>query len=88
MSEPRAYQWDFGGSCAPKNAGAGWGSRCETFSLGIFQWVPKSGGRGLRGQLKRGKVIRRVKGFTAAPEEAYAKARAIVAGLNGTEPSR
>jgi hypothetical protein len=58
--------------------------RWESFSLGIFQWVPKKGGRGV----KRGKVIRRVKGRTANPDEAFEKARQIVAGLNATEPKR
>ena len=77
----KPYVWDFDGSCAPqKSQYAGW----KTFSLGIFQWVPKSRGKGL----KRGKVIRRVKGYTDCPDEAFDRARQIVAGLNATEPKR
>ena len=78
--DPKAGEWDFDGSCAPHCAGAGWGSHYLTFTLGIFQWVPKANGEGL----KRGKVIRRVKGYTASPDEAFEKARQIVAELNGT----
>ena len=81
--DPKAYVWDFDGSCAPSRAGASW-MHWESFSLGIFQWVPKKGGRGV----KRGKVIRRVKVRTANPDEAFEKARQIVAGLNATEPKR
>lgn len=86
MEGKKPYQWDFSGACAPTNAGAGWGTHWETFTLGIFQWIPKSGGRGLRGELKRGKVTKRVKGITSKPAEAYEKAAAIVKGLNETEP--
>lgn len=75
--KPEPYEWDFDGACAP---GGGWATHL-TFSLGIFQWVPKSGGKGL----KRGKVIKRVKGYMSAPDEAFEKARGIVAGLNATE---
>lgn len=80
MSDPKAYQYDFDGKCAPDRPGysPGW----TTFSLGIFQWLPKSGGRGLRGELKRGKVIQRVKGLTSDPEAARQKAREIVERLN------
>jgi hypothetical protein len=53
----------------------------QTFSLGIFQWLPKAGGKGL----KRGKVVQRVKGQTSEPEPAYERARAIVVELNAKE---
>lgn len=89
MSEHAAWEWDFAGACAPMNTGAGWlRTHYETFTLGIFQWVPKSGARGLRGELKRGPVRQRVKGLTSQPEEAYAKAREIVAGLNAKAEGR
>ena len=68
--------WDFDGACAPQKAHAG---HWETFSLGIFQWIPKANGKGL----KRGKVFRRVRGRTDSPDEAFALARLIVAELNG-----
>ena len=80
MTEKKAGEWDFDGSCAPGGSYAGW----QTFSLGIFQWVPKSGGKGL----KRSKVTRRVKGYTSQPEEAFAKARTIVAELNAKAEGR
>lgn len=77
-----AGQWDFDGACAPDEDGESSKSFFGTFSLGIFQWVPKAGGRGLRGEVKRSKVVRRVKGDQIAPEKAYEKARRIVAELN------
>lgn len=81
-ANPKPYQWDFDGSCAPRENvhSTSW----KTFSLGIFQWIPKSSGKGL----KRGKVVRRVKGYCDVADEAYAKAQGIVDGLNKTEPKR
>jgi predicted RecA/RadA family phage recombinase len=73
---PRPFQWDFYGDCAPdeSRAGIGW----KTFTLGIFQWLPKASGKGL----KRGKVIQRVKGTRDNPALAYRKAREVCARLN------
>lgn len=75
----KPYEWDFSGHCAPSEDGK---SRrfvaYETFTLGIFQWLPKKSGTGL----KRGKVQKRVKGYISYPKEAYEKARAIVAEKN------
>lgn len=50
-----AYEWDYDGACSPAALGH---AGQETFSLGIFQWIPKANGGGL----KRGKVIRRIRG--------------------------
>jgi hypothetical protein len=77
-NEPRPYQWDFSGHCAPRE---NWkcGSPWQTFSLGIFQWVPKASGEGL----KRGKVVRRVSGKRSDPKPVYDAARAICDELNG-----
>jgi hypothetical protein len=79
MSEPKAYQWDFAGACAPDQPqfSASW----VTFSVGIFQWLPKAGGRGL----KRGKVVRRVKGYVSDPQECYDRAHRIVTALNAQD---
>lgn len=72
---PQPYEWDFAGSCAPGNS-SGW--HHSTFSVGIFQWIPKNGGKGL----KRSAVVRRVKGPSSDPEAVYAEARAICADKN------
>lgn len=53
---PELGKHGFSGSCAPGNAFAHSGQ--ETFSVGIFEWLPKSSGSGL----KRGPVKVRVKG--------------------------
>ena len=68
-SEKQAGEWDFSGQCAPGNIGAS--PRYESFSLGCFQWVETSSGKGL----KKGKVQYRIKGDPSNPEEAYEKAR-------------
>ena len=65
------------GACAP-----GGGVSCswnqETFSVGIFEWVPRSCGKGV----KRGKVKVRVSGPVDMPERVYARADAVVAELD------
>jgi hypothetical protein len=66
---------DFEGACAP---GSMTFCQWDTFSVGIFEWVPKSSGRGS----KRGKVKVRVKGSTSDPDSVAAKAREIVAALD------
>ena len=60
---------DFDGECAPAIGGTYTG--CEGFSVGIFRWIPKTSGRGL----KKGKVIYRVRGKTNDAERVYAQAR-------------
>ncbi len=54
-SDPKPYEWDFDGACAPSPRQK-WTP--ATFSLGIFQWLPKRSGKGL----KRGPVQKRVRG--------------------------
>jgi hypothetical protein len=58
--------------------------RCDTFSVGIFEWVPaKSGG------LKKSKAKVRVAGMTSHPEAVWTKADKIVAQLDaGTYTGR
>ena len=73
---PRPFEWAFDGAGAPREEWTGRGYK--TFSLGIFQWVPKASGKGL----KRGKVIRRVYGTRDNPARAYGRARAICNALN------
>ena len=65
---PELGKYDFDGECAPhRNPKHSW----ATFTLGIFEWVAKSGGKGL----KRDKILVRVKGETANPGPAYEEAR-------------
>lgn len=71
MEEPTAYRWDFERSSWDSSGLA------TTFSVGIWQWLPKAGSKGL----KRSKTIR-VNGYTAEPERVYAKARELCERLN------
>ena len=64
---PKAYDYDWAGACKPGGREA---FNSITFSVGVFQWLPKSSGKGL----KRGKVIKRIKGYSAKPEEVYKQA--------------
>jgi hypothetical protein len=70
--EPYEGMWDFKGACAPNEDGSGqnqYGQ--ETFTLGLFKWERRSGGKGL----KPGKVRFRVKGQVSYPADAYSRAR-------------
>ena len=68
MDRKKAYKHDYSGSCAPTHPYAG-----GSFSVGIFQWVPKASGKGL----KKTAVKYRVKGFSSNPEPVYARAEEI-----------
>ena len=72
IKEPKAGDWDYDGACAiPANmVYHGW----VTFSVGIFQWVPRSGGKGI----KRGKVMQRIRGYCGNPQEVYDRAEAYI----------
>jgi hypothetical protein len=63
------YEWDWDGAEIPSK----WINppQFKTFSVGVFQWIPKASANGL----KRGKVVKRIKGLTANPEEVFQKAR-------------
>lgn len=71
-----AGKHDFEGNCAPEETGTI--RNQETFSVGIFQWVPKSSGKGC----KRSAVKVRVKGPFHKPSAVYAKAGEIVSALD------
>lgn len=64
----------YSGSCDPSKTN--WSFK--TFSVGIFQWVPRSSGEGF----KKGKVLVRVEGFTNDPEKVYSKAQEICEQLD------
>jgi len=72
-----SYEYGFSGSCAPHCDNYGH----KTFSVGVFQWLPKSGGKGL----KKSPVIVRVYGRSDYPGEVCEKALEICEQLkNGT----
>lgn len=62
---------DFDGACTPGNDRVIHNQK--TFSVGIFQWVPKNNGKGC----KRSPVKVRLKGLFQKPEAVHAKAREI-----------
>jgi len=65
------FKYDYEGSCAP---GQQHMSMSQTvFSVGIFQWVPTTNGKGL----KKSAVVFRVKGYVNKPETVYAAAEDI-----------
>jgi len=78
---PEAYKHSFDGSCAPGVGGAPIWSSQVGFSVGVFQWIPKTGGAGL----KKSAVKVRVKGWVRDAEKVYAKAREICQKLDAGE---
>jgi len=68
------YAYDFSGSCAPDKT-----SQCETFSVGIFQWIPGKKG------LKKSPVIVRICGRSDRPGEVYEKAHEVCGRLRDGE---
>ena len=66
MNSPVAYRWDY-----EQNPRDGDGDAI-TFSVGVFQWLPKTSGAGL----KKSKSIR-VKGYVAEHERVYRKAEQL-----------
>jgi hypothetical protein len=74
-TEPKAGTHGFYGSCAPLNDGAR--SRYTTFSVSVFEWLPKH-----RGGVKKGTAKVRVQGLTANPQPCYDLAAKIAAELD------
>lgn len=73
---------DFSGGYAPGNSRP-YGNNCETFSVGIFKWVPKSNGKGL----KKSTVVHRVKGYSSSPDIVYDAAQKLCEKMdNGFVP--
>lgn len=66
----------YSGKCAPAYEGEP--SHFGTFSLGIFEWVAKDNGRGV----KRGSVKVRVVASTGCRDRAYAKAEEVARALD------
>ena len=70
MEEPRPYRWTYDRSTWDNRPGA-W-----TFSIGIYQWVPKASGG-----LKKSTTIR-VNGYVADAQAVYARADELCERLN------
>ncbi len=81
----KAYEWDFCGDCAP-GIGRYEMTAQRTFSLGIFQWIPRVGA--FDDRLKKGKVVMRIKGKVKDAERVIARAKAECARLNAEEAKR
>lgn len=74
-NNPIVGKHGWSGSCAPGASHY----RFDTFSVGVFEWLPSRKG------CKRGKVKVRVKGSTADPERVYEMARRVVVQLDAGE---
>lgn len=74
MNRPRAYQWSYDRSPFDESSGF------TRLSIGVFQWLPKSSGKGL----KKSSTIR-INGFMSEPEKVYAKADELCERLNAAE---
>lgn len=73
-----AGQHGYDGACMPGGAHECKSFMQETFSVGVFEWVAKSSGKGV----KRGPVKVRVRGPFSEPEKVFDKAREIAAALD------
>ncbi len=78
---PVAGLWDFDGGCKPKVFDSGPSSMHATFSVAVFQWLPKSSGRGL----KRSKSIKRISGRVRDFEMVYARAELFCAAKDAEQ---
>jgi len=85
--QPVIHRHDFSGACSPVNwedckscaKDKGYkGPTWNTFSVGIFEWLPRVGGHGL----KKGPVKVRVKGLCSAAEEVEREAKRICKQLD------
>lgn len=68
--DKKAFQYDYYGEFDPNHNLHPY-ARHETFSVGIFQWLPKSNGKGL----KKSAVIKRIRGLCSNPQDVYDKAK-------------
>lgn len=75
MTNPRKKEFahDFSGSCNPERLSDHSVWLPVTFSLGIFQWLPKASGKGL----KKSAVKYRVRGFTYNPKPVHRRAEDV-----------
>jgi hypothetical protein len=71
IQHPRPFLWDFDRNIWDSVAGA------RSFSVGVYQWLPKASGKGL----KKSRTIR-VQGYVEDPQAAYARAQELCDQLN------
>ena len=71
MSDPTTFEWAFDRNPWDADTAA------ATFSTGVYQWLPKASGKGL----KKSKTIR-VTGYVAEPARVYEKAQELCERLN------
>ena len=76
MAEPKPYQWSYARGLEEDPGGF------TTVSVGVYHWLPKAGGKGL----KQSKSVR-VVGYTAEPERVYDKAKELCRRLNEADGS-
>ena len=79
------FRHSYSGECAPGvNYLGPVAVRNCTFSVGIFQWIPKVSGKGL----KKSPVKFRIKGYTSDPQKVYDLATKLCRAFDGGwEPS-
>ena len=73
--EPAVGEHSYSGSCAP---GQSKFSRFQTFSVGVFEWLPKASGKGL----KKSKVKVRISGSSSQPDIVYREAERVAYALD------
>ena len=71
--------YDYDGACKPGGGGELVYGVQQTFSVGIFKWVKKANGRGL----KRSPVVKRIRGYMSDPDDVYLRAQVECDILNG-----
>lgn len=71
IKEPKIGDWDYDGVCNPEGRA---NFNNKTFSVGVFQWVEKTSGKGM----KRSPVLHRVKGQCSEADEVYKKAEQYI----------
>lgn len=80
-TNPKPLEYDWHGHCDPANRK----HTCRTFSVGCFQWIPRTG---VKPGLKKGKVLQRFSGLVQQAEIVYAKAQAWCDEMNAWTASQ
>ena len=80
MNRKQLYRHDFSGQCDPKARSLASPGTFNTFSVGVFQWTPKT-----KGGLKKSPAKYRIRGLVGNPEPVYARAREVCRILDAGE---
>jgi len=67
IKEPKLGDWDYDASFRPDGKEY---FNNRTFSVGIFQWIQKANGKGI----KRSAVKKRIRGYSINPGDVYKRA--------------